>query len=445
MRGLALGTTTGATSTCTCTWTRPWSHQYCRLYRPGRTVLGALRSSRRQRSRAAPMMPQNGEAPEFCYSEPANTCQDSTEWSGTTALFLWAKNTCPERTRPIPEFFPIGGIGHFCCTGVNKFTVTSLRWTLLFWNLSALPFWALLYFQISLHLLSREMCDFRKWSEDWWDDTEITLTLWISKTVLKTMSADWDKKELFSTNQGTPNESFKERILVNDRCGNQYVQGQTGETQEVNFTICCGWRHPVSQLFWHQKVTSTTIDYQVFCCIFSNHRFIKPVRTALLGCDFCSFYQLPGNVKTSQVQQNFFLFLHATTNYACSLLFLKGELTNGQTYTITETAGWSQSFSFGFSVSYEAGVDIKMISNTMSMTSEMSYESSKDFEKAVTKSETSTYKWPDYCNPGFECKTTLYITRNVVCFLPHWFSLWPAQVFYSVWLGFKITYMVSLL
>ncbi len=84
------------------------------------------------------------------------------------------------------------------------------------------------------------MCDFRKWSEDWWDDTEITLTLWISKTVLKTMSADWDKKELFSTNQGTPNESFKERILVNDRCGNQYVQGQTGETQEVNFTICCG-------------------------------------------------------------------------------------------------------------------------------------------------------------------------------------------------------------
>ncbi len=124
-------------------------------------------------------------------------------------------------------------------------------------------------------------------------------------------------------------------------------------------------------------------------------------------------------MKTSQVQQNFFLFLHATTNYACSLLFLKGELTNGQTYTITETAGWSQSFSFGFSVSYEAGVDIKMISNTMSMTSEMSYESSKDFEKAVTKSETSTYKWPDYCNPGFECKTTLYITRNVVCFLPH--------------------------
>lgn len=160
------------------------------------------------------------------------------------------------------------------------------------------------------------MCDFRAWTSDWGDGSEKQVKIWITKTVLKGMRADFDNKEV-SSNSGDESSKFRSRTIINDRCGETYVEGMTGT------------------------------------------------------------------------------------------------LTDSVSYSVTTTAGWTQEFSFGFSISVEASGDIGVVSTTLTATAETSFSLTESLERTVSETQTRSYQWPTYCPPGYKCITTTYITNTV--------------------------------
>jgi hypothetical protein len=101
-------------------------------------------------------------------------------------------------------------------------------------------------------------------------------------------------------------------------------------------------------------------------------------------------------------------------NDGCGAVYIEGQtgkLTTSQSITLEESVAYTQSFEFGFSVSYEASFDIGSVSNTVTVSSEFKYSTSEEFTQTKTNTETSQYQWPSYCVPGNSCKTTLYVTK----------------------------------